>query len=803
MKVSKISFKDSKSLKYINYYWSLGFAETEQYIFEKKYTNKTEIKIFVLEQCFIFNKHKILLDNELKFTLLEFIDQVLQNGFTYNDLEIKDDGNIYFRNIKLILIPFYTDFVNIENNTFQYKSMLLGGQIFRDYKICVNNNLFDNNLFNKNEGFNIEKILCTDSYDFKFCKNTLIKYMGNDSVVCIPEGTEKIDSSVFYDNHKIRKVILPKSLKSIGGDCFYNCINLEHISIPENVEWMGNNPFAGCPKLKLKNLSHYFQYQNNILYTHDYKNLIYCNIDQCSEEIVLNENVLTIGKHAFYKCENLKLITFNSNLLRIENNPFSGCINLKIINKSKNFIFENGILYDKYKRNLLLCLTSNNIDFLELPKSLKVISRNSFWNCDGVKKIVFPESLEEIGYNPFVGCKNIKFYSLSKNFIVKNGILYNDDMSKIICYPSNLAVGDITIDEKVISLERGAFSGCNYMTSINLHNVNFINKSSFTNCNSLEYVYCSDLITFIGEWSFAHCPKLKNVSVNKNTFIDKNAFLNSPVHLIKRDFLTNYLIESDNIYTLKSMQKFYKNKIDLIAIDPPYNTNISYIGYKDSDYDEGYYNFIYKRIELAYELLSESGTLIIHIDENELWNLISMLKIFFDNKLISIHKWKKINKYFDMNRVILNPNKVQTTFEYIIVCKKNKNIKFNKIRQPFISETKWFEKSTDIPEIFDFYGTTSSAKDEIKNIFGKRDHFSTPKPIKLIKELIRACTNKNSIILDFFAGSGTTGHAVTELNLEDGGNRKFVLVSNNESNICKDVTKRRLDYIHCNYKMLG
>ena len=77
-------------------------------------------------------------------------------------------------------------------------------------------------------------------------------------------------------------------------------------------------------------------------------------------------------------------------------------------------------------------------------------------------------------------------------------------------------------------------------------------------------------------------------------------------------------------------------------------------------------------------------------------------------------------------------------------------------------------------------------------LFGDRTYFQTPKPLKLIKELVRATTDKNSIVLDFFAGSGTTGHAVMDLNREDGGERKFVLITNNESDICKNVTIPRI-----------
>ena len=61
-----------------------------------------------------------------------------------------------------------------------------------------------------------------------------------------------------------------------------------------------------------------------------------------------------------------------------------------------------------------------------------------------------------------------------------------------------------------------------------------------------------------------------------------------------------------------------------------------------------------------------------------------------------------------------------------------------------------------------------------------------------MKELVRATSNKDSIILDFFAGSGTTGHSVVDLNKEDGGNRKYILISNDESDICRNVTLRRM-----------
>jgi adenine-specific DNA-methyltransferase len=90
-------------------------------------------------------------------------------------------------------------------------------------------------------------------------------------------------------------------------------------------------------------------------------------------------------------------------------------------------------------------------------------------------------------------------------------------------------------------------------------------------------------------------------------------------------------------------------------------------------------------------------------------------------------------------------------------------------------------------------------KDSLKlfiDLFGSRGieikNKLNPKPVSLIKRILQISTDKNSIVLDFFAGTGTTGHAVLELNKEDGGSRQFILCTNNENNICTDVCYPRI-----------
>ena len=88
------------------------------------------------------------------------------------------------------------------------------------------------------------------------------------------------------------------------------------------------------------------------------------------------------------------------------------------------------------------------------------------------------------------------------------------------------------------------------------------------------------------------------------------------------------------------------------------------------------------------------------------------------------------------------------------------------------------------------YLNQTSSK-EIIQIFDD-NKFDYAKPSQFIKDLILQSPQKDILILDFFAGSGTTGHAVMKLNAEDGGNRKFILCTNNENNICRDVTYERI-----------
>lgn len=107
----------------------------------------------------------------------------------------------------------------------------------------------------------------------------------------------------------------------------------------------------------------------------------------------------------------------------------------------------------------------------------------------------------------------------------------------------------------------------------------------------------------------------------------------------------------------------------------------------------------------------------------------------------------------------------------------------------YLSEVEGFIPWTWWPH--DEVGHTDEAKKEIQSLFGTQTAFDTPKPTRLLQRVIQIATSPGDLILDSFAGSGTTGHAVLKQNSEDGGNRRFILVEMNEK-IAQNVTAQRV-----------
>lgn len=357
------------------------------------------------------------------------------------------------------------------------------------------------------------------------------------------------------------------------------------------------------------------------------------------------------------------------------------------------------------------------------------------------------------------------------------------------------------------------------------------------------------------------------------------------------DAPNHILIEGDNLEALTALAYTHEGKIDVIYIDPPYNTGNKDFVYNDSfvDREDGYrhskwLSFMNKRLQIAKSLLSSGGVIFISIDDNEQ----AQLKLLCD-EIFGGNNFKS-NSIIVNNRGGRDYGGIALQHDYILIYSNNKgelnlindhdkkfqyqdseggfnlmelrnrNVKFNISNRPNLCYPFYVNpnnadannlleislepkdgfvevypaKSNGIQTVWRWGKEEKSRANLNKQIFGKvnrnggymivqkyrkttkmqrsiwdekefvnergsevlkeiltQNIFSYPKSVATIKRVLELGTNSISTILDFFAGSGTTLHATMQLNAEDGGHRKCILVTNNENNICEEVTYER------------
>lgn len=342
----------------------------------------------------------------------------------------------------------------------------------------------------------------------------------------------------------------------------------------------------------------------------------------------------------------------------------------------------------------------------------------------------------------------------------------------------------------------------------------------------------------------------------------------------------NFLIEGDNLASLKLLEKTHNGRIDLIYIDPPYNTLNSGFTYSDTFVDGNdtfrhskWLSFMEQRLTLAKKLMSRKGAIFISIDDNEVGSLRLLCdSIFGANNFIANVIWEKkfspqndakwlsdshdhilvyakdkenwhpnlMSRSSEMDSRYKNPDNdprgvwtsgdlsVKTyspTTDYPITtpsgrvvnppsgyCWRYSKEKFDEM----VADNRiWFGKSgNNVPRIKRFLtdvqqgtvcktiwyrtevGDTQEGTKNLKAVFDGKGVFTNPKPVRLIERILELATNAESIVLDFFAGSGTTGQAVLKYNAEQNNrNLRFILCTNNENNICRDVTYKRINRV--------
>ncbi len=196
---------------------------------------------------------------------------------------------------------------------------------------------------------------------------------------------------------------------------------------------------------------------------------------------------------------------------------------------------------------------------------------------------------------------------------------------------------------------------------------------------------------------------------------------------------------------------------------------------------------------MFYPILQKDGILY-PIKEDEYSKLFDWKTKTFDDKYLSELK----KQYADYEFILpqdISGKYLRWTNGYKNFCRKiNEDIFYNngvyQKDRPSTGELLAYY-TLGRPKSFMYKPSYAMGTEDLKKVLPDVN-FDFPKPIELIEDILRLLSENQYTILDFFAGSGTTGHAVMKLNAEDGGKRKFILCTNNENNICRDVTYERI-----------
>lgn len=250
--------------------------------------------------------------------------------------------------------------------------------------------------------------------------------------------------------------------------------------------------------------------------------------------------------------------------------------------------------------------------------------------------------------------------------------------------------------------------------------------------------------------------------------------------------LNGELIKSDNFQALNSIMPKYQGKIDLIYIDPPFNTGSDF-EYKDKFQDSTWLSLMENRLELSKNILSDKGSFYLHLDHNANYRGRELL-----NSIFGEENFRNEIIWYYSNKMANSGNSFAKNTETILYCSKTENFIFYRQKElrdkPVmlskregrdgknmrardengniiyeISNDRYIDTMWNIPII----GSTSQERVSSENNL-------TQKPEALLQRIIKASSEENSIILDFFAGSGTTCAAALKLG------RKFVGVEMGE-----------------------
>ena len=303
--------------------------------------------------------------------------------------------------------------------------------------------------------------------------------------ITIPDGVTSISNGAFSGCTSLTSITIPDSVTSIGGSAFRGCTSLTSITMPDSVTSIGGSAFGGCTSLT---------------------------------SITIPDSLTSIGGSTFSDCTSLTSITMPNSVTEIGYRTFSGCESLKSIAIPNSVTsIGDGAFQD--------CTSLTSIT---IPDSVKIIGYSAFSGCTNLASITIPDGVTEIGYYAFKDCTNLAAINVStgnQNYVSVNGVLYNKDKTKLICYPAGKKDKNYSILESVTSIGTWAFKDCTSLASVTIpSSVTEIGSYAFENCTSLTSVKIPNSVTKIDNYAFGGCTSLKSITIPDSvTYISDKA----------------------------------------------------------------------------------------------------------------------------------------------------------------------------------------------------------------------------------------------------------------------------------------
>ena len=334
--------------------------------------------------------------------------------------------------------------------------------------------------------------------DSAFVNNKILKS------VIIEDNISVIGTQAFRGCTGITKVSF--NSKSLGRLVFQDCVNLEKAIIGKNVESSADSMFFACSKLvdltilsdslnvnglvlgKLPNLKEIkvnednskYMVEDGILFSKDGRKIYLYPVGKTGDTYVFDSNIKEIGDYAFSNCSSFKTINIPDTVEVVGNFAFQSCSNLK-----------EATVNAKNLRRLTF-YKSSNLESVTIGANVSSWGDQIFFSCSKLSDLTILSSTLDVNNNHLYtssALKEIKVNEDNSKYMVKDGILFSKDGSKIYAYPTGKQEDTYVFDSNVKEIGDSAFQGCSSFKTVNIPDtVEVVGSSAFQGCSNLKEV---------------------------------------------------------------------------------------------------------------------------------------------------------------------------------------------------------------------------------------------------------------------------------------------------------------------------